>query len=400
MEAFDGLLNRNILCLVYSQGPIGPLTAVSRGFHKFLRSPSFASDALICRYGHSNALEVALAASPEHMKQEIFEDILSKVTTDDRLDDKRVLHCAARDGQEKILFNILRSRMARQGTACGGDMDAALDWLRAKGLSKAAKKADRVAAEGLVAVAQSRDGKAQVGALVELNAETDFVARNELFQAAARGAAQAALSAANDVDAVKAATTPAGEVVSDVITGLIATIGENMVLRRSARFAVTEGVVAAYVHNAIAPDLGRMGVLVALESSADADKLNELGRKIGMHVAATAPLALTVEEVDPAAVERERAIFAEQAAESGKPANVVEKMIEGRIRKFYEEVVLLKQAFVMNPDQTVEQLIAEQAKTLGAPIKIVGFTRLALGEGVEKKVDDFAGEVAALTGQA
>jgi len=281
-----------------------------------------------------------------------------------------------------------------------GDMDAALDWLRAKGLSKAAKKADRVAAEGLVAVAQSRDGKAQVGALVELNAETDFVARNDLFQAAARGAAQAALSAADDVEAVKTATTPAGEVVSDVITGLIATIGENMVLRRSARFAVSEGVVAAYVHNAIAPDLGRMGVLVALESSADTDKLNELGRKIGMHVAATAPLALTVEEVDPAAVERERAIFAEQAAESGKPANVVEKMIEGRIRKFYEEVVLLKQAFVMNPDQTVEQLIAEQAKALGAPIRIVGFKRLALGEGVEKKVDDFAGEVAALTGQA
>ena len=280
-----------------------------------------------------------------------------------------------------------------------GDMDAALDWLRAKGLSKAAKKADRVAAEGLVAVAQSRDGKAQVGALVELNAETDFVARNELFQAAARGAAQAALSAANDVDAVKAATTPAGEVVSDVITGLIATIGENMVLRRSARFAVTEGVVAAYVHNAIAPDLGRMGVLVALESSADADKLNELGRKIGMHVAATAPLALTVEEVDPAAVERERAIFAEQAAESGKPANVVEKMIEGRIRKFYEEVVLLKQAFVMNPDQTVEQLVAETAKTLGSPITVKGFVRLALGEGVEKPPEtDFAAEVAAVAG--
>jgi elongation factor Ts len=281
-----------------------------------------------------------------------------------------------------------------------GDMDAALDWLRAKGLSKAAKKADRVAAEGLVAVAQVRTGTSQVGTLVELNAETDFVARNDLFQAAARGAAQAALSAADDVEAVKTAATPAGDVVSDVITGLIATIGENMVLRRSARFAVSEGVVAAYVHNAIAPDLGRMGVLVALESAADPEKLNELGRKIGMHVAATAPLALTVEEVDPAAVERERAIFAEQAAESGKPANVVEKMIEGRIRKFYEEVVLLKQAFVMNPDQTVEQLIAEQAKLLGAPIRIVGFKRLALGEGVEKKVDDFAGEVAALTGQA
>ena len=280
-----------------------------------------------------------------------------------------------------------------------GDMDAALDWLRAKGLSKAAKKADRVAAEGLVAVAQLRDGASQIGALVELNAETDFVARNELFQSAARGAAQAALSATDDVEAVKSASTPAGEVVADVITGLIATIGENMVLRRSARFAVSEGVVAAYVHNAIAPDLGRMGVLVALESSADAEKLNDLGRKIGMHVAATAPLALTVEEVDPTAVERERAIFAEQAAESGKPANVIEKMIEGRIRKFYEEVVLLKQAFVMNPDQTIEQLIAEQSKDLGSPIKIVGFKRLALGEGVEKKVDDFAGEVAALTGQ-
>lgn len=281
-----------------------------------------------------------------------------------------------------------------------GDMDAALDWLRAKGLSKAAKKADRVAAEGLVAVSQRRDGKAQVASLVELNAETDFVARNELFQNAARGAAVAALDADNDVEAVKAAKTPTGEGVSDVITGLIATIGENMVLRRSAKLSVTEGAVAAYVHNAIAPDLGRLGVIVALESSADPVALNDLGRKIGMHVAATAPLALTVEEVDPAAVERERAIFAEQAAESGKPANVVEKMIEGRIRKFYEEVVLLKQAFVMNPDQTVEQMVAEQAKLLGAPIAIKGFVRLALGEGVEKKVDDFAGEVAALSGQS
>ena len=281
-----------------------------------------------------------------------------------------------------------------------GDMDAALDWLRAKGLSKAAKKADRVAAEGLVAVSQRRDGKAQVASLVELNAETDFVARNELFQNAARGAAVAALDADNDVEAVKAAKTPSGEGVSDVITGLIATIGENMVLRRSAKLSVTEGAVAAYVHNAIAPDLGRLGVIVALESSADPVALNDLGRKIGMHVAATAPLALTVEEVDPAAVERERAIFAEQAAESGKPANVVEKMIEGRIRKFYEEVVLLKQAFVMNPDQTVEQMVAEQAKALGAPIVIKGFVRLALGEGVEKKVDDFAGDVAALSGQS
>ena len=285
-------------------------------------------------------------------------------------------------------------------TENNGDMDAALDWLRAKGLSKAAKKADRVAAEGLVAVAQRRDGKGQIGALVELNAETDFVARNDLFQNAARSAATAKLDATGDHEAVSAAKTETGETVGDVITNLIATIGENMVLRRSARFAVSEGVVAAYMHNAVAPSLGRLGVLVALESSADVEALNDLGRKIGMHVAATAPLALTVDEVDPAAVERERAIFAEQAAASGKPANVVEKMIEGRIRKFYEEVVLLKQAFVMNPDQTIEQLIAEQSKTLGAPITLKGFVRLALGEGVEKKVDDFASEVASLTGQA
>jgi elongation factor Ts len=281
-----------------------------------------------------------------------------------------------------------------------GDMEAALDWLRAKGLSKAAKKADRVAAEGLIAIAARRDGKAQTAAVVELNAETDFVARNELFQNAARQVAQTALDVTGEVEALAAATMADGVTVADAVTQLIATIGENMLVRRFAAFAVEEGVVASYIHNAIAPDLGRIGVLVALESSANPEALNDLGRKIGMHVAATSPLALTVEEVDPAAVERERAIFSEQAAASGKPPQVIEKMIEGRIRKFYEEVVLLKQAFVMNPDQTIEQLLAEQSKTLGAPIKLVGFARLALGEGVEKKTDDFAGEVAALTGQA
>jgi elongation factor Ts len=281
-----------------------------------------------------------------------------------------------------------------------GDMEAALDWLRAKGLSKAAKKADRVAAEGLIAIAARRDGKGQTAAVVELNAETDFVARNELFQNAARQVAQTALDVTGEVEALAAATMADGVTVADAVTQLIATIGENMLVRRFAAFAVEEGVVASYIHNAIAPDLGRIGVLVALESSANPEALNDLGRKIGMHVAATSPLALTVEEVDPAAVERERAIFSEQAAASGKPPQVIEKMIEGRIRKFYEEVVLLKQAFVMNPDQTIEQLLAEQAKTLGAPIKLVGFARLALGEGVEKKTDDFAGEVAALTGQA
>jgi elongation factor Ts len=281
-----------------------------------------------------------------------------------------------------------------------GDMEAALDWLRAKGLSKAAKKADRVAAEGLIAIAARRDGKGQTAAVVELNAETDFVARNELFQNAARQVAQTALDVTGEVEALAAATMADGVTVADAVTQLIATIGENMLVRRFAAFAVEEGVVASYIHNAIAPDLGRIGVLVALESSANPEALNDLGRKIGMHVAATSPLALTVEEVDPAAVERERAIFSEQAAASGKPPQVIEKMIEGRIRKFYEEVVLLKQAFVMNPDQTIEQLLADQSKTLGAPIKLVGFARLALGEGVEKKTDDFAGEVAALTGQA
>ncbi len=197
------------------------------------------------------------------------------------------------------------------------------------------------------------------------------------------------------------AATAEGELVSDVVTNLIATIGENMMVRRAVRHAVDKGVVAAYVHNAVTPELGRIGVLVALSSEAqDRQALLDLGRKIGMHVAATQPQSLTVDDLDPAAVDRERAIFSEQALASGKPPQVIEKMVEGRIRKFYEEVVLLKQAFVMNPDQTVEQLLAEQGKALGAPVTVAGFSRLGLGEGVEKKTDDFAGEVAALTGGA
>jgi elongation factor Ts len=282
----------------------------------------------------------------------------------------------------------------------GGELDAAMDWLRTKGLSKAAKKADRVAAEGLVAVALRNDGVGMTGAVIELNAETDFVARNELFQNAARTIAAAALDAGGDVEAIGAAKTRDGETVSELITGLIATIGENMLLRRAARFQVAQGAVASYVHNAAAPELGRIGVLVAVEGAGDQAKLQDLGRKIAMHVAATAPLSLSTDDLDPAAVERERAIFAEQAAESGKPANVVEKMVEGRIRKFYEEVVLLKQAFVMEPDKTVEQLVAETGKALGSPVAIKGFVRLALGEGVERKSDDFAAEVAAVSGQA
>lgn len=276
-----------------------------------------------------------------------------------------------------------------------GDVELAIDWLRTKGLSKAAKKADRIAAEGLVAMAVSGNA----GAMIELNAETDFVARNVLFQGAAKSIAQAALTIGADVEALNAAKTAEGEVVTDMLANLIATIGENMVLRRAARFEVSKGAVASYVHNATAPDLGRIGVLVAVESEGDEATLRELGRKIAMHVAATQPLSLSTDDLDPEAVERERAIFTEQALESGKPAGVVEKMVEGRIRKFFEEVVLLKQAFVMNPDLTVEQLVAETAKTLGTPVVIKGFARLALGEGIEKKTEDFAAEVAAVSGQ-
>ena len=281
----------------------------------------------------------------------------------------------------------------------GGDIEASMDWLRAKGLSKAAKKADRVAAEGLVAVVLRNDGAGMTGAVIELNAETDFVARNELFQNAARQAAQTALDVEGGVDALGAAKTAEGETVQDKITHLIATVGENMVVRRSARFQVSPGAVAAYVHNAIVPgELGRIGVLVAIEGQGDQAKLQELGRKIAMHVAATQPLSLSTDDLDPAAVERERAIFAEQADASGKPPQVVEKMVEGRLRKFFEEVVLLKQAFVMNPDQTVEQLVAETAKALGSPVAVKGFVRLALGEGVDKgDGPDFASEVASMT---
>ncbi|MGA9657939.1 MAG: translation elongation factor Ts [Asticcacaulis sp.] len=275
-------------------------------------------------------------------------------------------------------------------TENGGDIEASLDWLRAKGLSKAAKKADRVAAEGLVVIASQVEGKGMTAAAVEVNAETDFVARNDLFQTVVRKAGQAALSS-NTVEEV-------AEAVSADLTNLIATIGENMVARRFAKHTVSEGVVATYIHNAVAPDLGRIAVLVAIESAGDPDTLKDVGRKVAMHIAATQPLSLNVEDLNQEHVEHEKAILTEQAKESGKPLQVIEKMIEGRIRKFYEEVVLHKQAFVMNPDQTVEQLIEDTAKTLGTPVKIVAFSRLALGEGVEKKDDDFAAEVASMTG--
>jgi elongation factor Ts len=305
-----------------------------------------------------------------------------------------------KDLRETTGAGMMDCKKALQETS--GDVQAAIDWLRTKGLAKAAKKADRVAAEGAIALALREEGAGMAGALIELNAETDFVARNELFQSAARKIATAALDVDGDLDALLAAPAEGAANIGEMITSLVATIGENMMLRRVARFSVTPGAVGGYIHGALAgaPDMGRIGVLVAVEGEGDRATLKELARNIALHAAATNPLSLSPSDLDPAAVEKERSILTEQAAESGKPANVVEKMVEGRIRKWMEEVVLLKQAYVKNPDQTVEQLVAETAKQVGSPIKVVGFIRLALGEGVEKKADDFAAEVAAMTGKA
>ncbi|QFT32000.1 translation elongation factor Ts [Roseibium porphyridii] len=279
-------------------------------------------------------------------------------------------------------------------TESGGDMEAAVDWLRTKGLAKAAKKAGRVAAEGLVGVAA--DGNK--AAVIELNSETDFVARNEGFQELVSKVAKVAIGTDGSVEALGAADLD-GKSVADSVTDAIATIGENMTLRRSAVLSVNEGTVSTYVHGQVAEGLGKIGVLVALESSGDKAKLNALGRQIAMHVAATSPLALSTDELDQAVVERERTVFSEQARESGKPENIIEKMVEGRLRKFYEEVTLVKQAFVINPDQTVEQAVEALAKELGTDVKLSGFVRFALGEGIEKEEQDFAAEVAAATGQ-
>jgi elongation factor Ts len=277
-------------------------------------------------------------------------------------------------------------------TETGGDMEAAIDWLRAKGISKADKKAGRTAAEGLIGVA-SGDGK---GVVVEVNSETDFVARNDAFQTIVRNVAEVALSTDGSVEAVAAATYPGSDKsITDTIKDAIGTIGENMSLRRTAMLTVSSGAVATYIHNAVTEGLGKLGVLVAIETTGDADAARAFGRQVAMHVAATNPMALTAEQVDATAVAREKAIFTEQARGSGKPDNIIEKMVEGRLRKFYEEVVLLKQAFVINPDLTVEAALKAAEKDIGAPAKITGFVRFALGEGIEKETSDFAAEVAA-----
>jgi elongation factor Ts len=268
----------------------------------------------------------------------------------------------------------------------GGDMEAAIDWLRKKGLSAAAKKSGRVAAEGLVGVASGPNA----AAMVEVNAETDFVARNETFQAFVATVAGLALSVGEDVEALKAATYPGtSHSTQEELTRMIATIGENMTIRRARVLRVPSGVVATYMHGAVKPGLGKIGVLVALEAANELEALETLGRQIGMHVAATSPEALDVDAVDPAALERERAVLREQAATSGKKPEIVEKMIEGRIRKYYEEVVLLEQVWVHDGESRVRQVVQK------AGGKLTSFDRFKLGEGIEKASSDFAAEVAA-----
>ncbi|MBC2773790.1 elongation factor Ts [Rhizobium sp. AQ_MP] len=277
-------------------------------------------------------------------------------------------------------------------TENNGDIEAAIDWLRAKGIAKADKKSGRTAAEGLIGI----NGAGTAAVVVEVNSETDFVARNDAFQDLVRGVASVAIGTDGSVEAIGAATYPAsGKTVTDTIKDAIAHIGENMTLRRAVKLSVEDGVVATYIHNAVADGLGKLGVLVALKSTGNKDVLAAIGRQVAMHIAATNPLAIRAEEVDAAVAERERNVFIEQSRASGKPDAIIEKMVEGRMRKFFEEVALLSQAFVINPDQTVGDAIKAAEKEAGAPIEVTGMARLLLGEGIEKEESDFAAEVAA-----
>jgi elongation factor Ts len=274
-----------------------------------------------------------------------------------------------------------------------GDMEAAIDWLRKKGISKAAKKAGRAAAEGLVGVSVGKGA----GALVEVNAETDFVARNDEFKAFVKSAADLALAEGGDLEKLLAAKHGASS-VQQILTELIAKIGENMSVRRTVALSVNPGVVGAYVHNASSPELGKIGVLVALKSAADEGKLGALAKQLAMHVAAASPLAITPEHLSKDVVERERNVQWELAKQSGKPDAVIEKMMEGRMRKFYEDTVLLSQTFVIDGETQVGKVIEKAAKELGAPITVEGFVRFQVGEGIEKVESDFADEVAQMAG--
>ncbi len=294
-----------------------------------------------------------------------------------------------KDLREKTGAGMMDCKRALSETA--GDLEGAVDWLRKKGLSAAAKKAGRVAAEGLVGAAT----KDNAGALVEVNAETDFVARNEQFQTFVRTVTELALSAA-DLEALRtAAYLGTGRDVAGELTQMIATIGENMNLRRSTRLTVSPGVVVSYMHNALTPNLGKIGVLVAVQSSADAGKLAEFARKLALHVAAANPQYLDIASVDPKALDRERDILREQAKTSGKADVIIEKMVEGRLKKFYEETVLTEQIFVIDGESRMTKVLEQAATDLGAPVKVAGFARFALGEGIDKGTNDFAAEVAA-----
>ena len=275
----------------------------------------------------------------------------------------------------------------------GGDMEAAIDWLRKSGAMKAAKKASRAAADGLVGVAVAGNA----GALVEVNAETDFVARNDEFKAFVKAASEIALAESGDLAKLLAAPH-GGSTVQQTLTELVAKIGENMSVRRSVALSVNPGVVAAYVHNAASPELGKIGVLVALKSGADSAKLAPLAKQIAMHVAAANPLALSVEHLNAEVVEREKNVQIEIARQSGRPDNVIEKMLEGRMRKFYEENVLMQQTFVIDGETPIAKLVEKAAKDFGAPVEIEGFVRFQVGEGIEKVEADFADEVAQMAG--
>jgi len=281
-------------------------------------------------------------------------------------------------------------------TETSGDLENAVDWLRKKGLAAAAKKAGRVASEGLVGVATSGTS----GAVAEVNSETDFVARNDRFQDFVSQVAQVTLGTDGDIETVKQTAYPGTDrSVADEVTNLIATIGENMNLRRCAKLSVNQGVVASYIHNSLAPNLGKIGVLVALESAGDQAKLQELGKQLAMHIAAARPEAVNIEDVDTSALERERSVLAEQARASGKPEEIIAKMVEGRLRKYYEEVVLLEQTYVIDGETKVRKVIENAAKEAGAPITVKGIVRFVLGEGIEKEQTDFAAEVAAQAGR-
>lgn len=295
-----------------------------------------------------------------------------------------------KDLREKTGAGMMDCKKALAET--GGDLEGAIDWLRKKGLAAAAKKAGRVAAEGLVAVA----GAGNKAAVVELNAETDFVARNDGFQDFVKGVAAVALDVVGDLEQLKvAAYQDTGRNVADQVTHMIATIGENMNLRRSTGLSVANGVVASYVHSAVAPGLGKIGVLVALESEGDAARLEEVGKQIAMHVAAANPQFLNRDSVDTSALDRERAVLVDQARASGRPEEIIEKMVEGRLRKYYEEVCLLEQVFVIDGESKISKVVENLAKELGKPVALTGFVRYALGEGIEKEESDFAAEVAA-----